>query len=101
MPSKRFKIAPEDQPPAETNVIYRLALRRPKHGYETSALFDRTASTCPRCDGVIYTRIRFGTRAVLGVTCAECDWFHIYPLKKALPDPGQQLPLFDIRRPPT
>ena len=97
MPSKRFKTDPPGQAREQTNVIYRLALGRPDGGYKSSNLFQRTTSTCPKCDGELFTRIRFGTRSVLGVVCSECSWLHVYPLKELLPKGSHQLPLFNAQ----
>lgn len=97
MPPKPTKEAPEGSALAKPNVIYELAMRRPKGGYAQSGLFELSGVRCPKCGGDVYTRIRFGSHAVLGTVCDACPWRHTFPQPTDSPPGPTQPDLFDAK----
>ena len=94
-PTKTFHRGPTH---TEMNRIYELALNTPLEGYDLSPLFREANSVCPHCGEKLWTRIRFGTIAILGVVCAACSWRHTFAQTVDTPPSPQQIPLFDAQK---
>ena len=98
MPPKPTKQPPQGLSPSTQNVIYELAMRRPKGGFAASPLFRPSSACCPKCGGDLFTRIRFGTVAVLGIVCDVCPWTHTYSQTIDTPPAPTQMTLFDVAK---
>ena len=74
--------------------IYEKALAEPAIGYEASSKFERAIFNCPKCKGIVWTRLQRNTKRPLGFRCPTCGWISTF-----LSDPNpkkepEQLKLF-------
>lgn len=98
MPPKPTKRPPQGLTLSKPNAIYELALNRPLEGFELSPLFRPALGPCPHCCGKLWTRIRFGTIAILGIICEDCDWRQTFAQTVDTPSAPPQMYLFDVQK---
>ena len=96
MPPKPTKQPPQGLTPSKPNVIYKLAMHRPLEGFDRSPLFRPAIGDCPNCGGKLWTRLRFGSIAILGIICESCTWLHTFPQTVDTPPSPTQPDLFDV-----
>lgn len=58
--------------------IYEKALAEPAIGYAASSKFEKAEFECPKCKGIVWTRLQRDTKRPLGFRCPGCGWISTY-----------------------